>query len=192
MKKILRSMAFNFKAFNFKKTYRVLLLLAVLSPLASFLPASPVKSRAAETITVIKVVDGDTITIDYKGTRENVRLIGIDTPESIAGKKARRDSKRSHKDMNEILRSGKTAAEFTKKLAVPGDNISIEFDAEKRDRYGRLLGYVFLADGRMLNEEIISNGYASVLTIPPNVKYQERFLEAYRRARRNGLGLWKE
>ena len=192
MKKILRSMAFNFKAFNFKKTYRVLLLLAVLSPLASFLPASPVKSRAAETITVIKVVDGDTITIDYKGTRENVRLIGIDTPESIAGKKARRDSKRSHKDMNEILRSGKTAAEFTKKLAVPGDNISIEFDAEKRDRYGRLLGYVFLADGRMLNEEIISNGYASVLTIPPNVKYQERFLEASRRARRNGLGLWKE
>jgi micrococcal nuclease len=150
------------------------------------------KSRAAETITVIKVVDGDTITIDYKGTRENVRLIGIDTPESIAGKKARRDSKRSNKDMNDILSGGKAAAEFTKKLAVPGDNISIEFDAEKRDRYGRLLGYVFLADGRMLNEEIISNGYASLLTIPPNVKYQERFLEAYRLARRNGLGLWKE
>lgn len=185
-------MAFNFKALKFNKIYRVILLLAVLSPLASFLPASSVKSRAAETITIIKVVDGDTITIDYKGKRENVRLIGIDTPESIAGKKARRDSKRSHKDMNEILSSGKAAAEFTKKLAVPGDNISIEFDAEKRDRYGRLLGYVFLADGRMLNEEIISNGYASVLTVPPNVKYQERFLEAYRRARRNGLGLWKE
>lgn len=185
-------MAFNFKAFNFKKIYGVILLLAALSPFASLTPASPVKSRAAETVTIVKVVDGDTITVDYKGTRESVRLIGIDTPESIAGKKARRDSKRSHKDMTEILRSGKTAADFTKKLAVPGDNICIEFDVEKRDRYGRLLGYVFLADGRMLNEEIISNGYASVLTIPPNVKYQERFLEAYRRARRNGLGLWKE
>jgi micrococcal nuclease len=94
--------------------------------------------------------------------------------------------------MNEILRSGKIAAEFTKKLVAPGDKISVEFDVEKRDRYGRLLGYVFLADGRMLNDEIISSGYASVLTIPPNVKYQERFLEAYRSARRSGLGLWKE
>lgn len=146
---------------------------------------------AAGKMTIIKVIDGDTLTVDYNGKRENIRLIGIDTPESFAGKKARRDSKRSNTDMAQILQSGRKAAEYTKTRVNPGDLVSVEFDVEKRDRYGRLLGYVFLADGRMLNEEIIKNGYASVLTIPPNVNYQKRFIEAYRHARRNNLGLWK-
>lgn len=183
----------NKESFKFNKIFRALILLAALSPFAALLPAGgPVRGGASEKITILKVVDGDTLTIDYRGARENIRLIGIDTPESFAGKKARRDSRRSHKDISEILSSGKAAAAFTRKLAVAGDNVTVEFDVEKRDRYGRLLGYVFLADGRMLNEEIIKNGYASVLTVPPNVRYQERFLEAYRHARRNGLGLWKE
>jgi micrococcal nuclease len=62
---------------------------------------------------------------------------------------------------------------------------------ERRDQYGRLLGYAYLSDGRMLNEEIVRAGYANLLTHPPNVKYQERFLMAYREARENGMGLWK-
>jgi len=177
---------------SYKSILRALFLLIILSPLAAALPSNPVKSRSVEEISVIKIVDGDTLTINYKGSRESIRLIGIDTPESIGGKKARRDARKSHKDMSEILSSGKAAAEYTKKTVSPGDVISVEFDVEKRDRYGRLLGYVFLKDGRMLNEEIIKNGYASVLTIPPNVKYQQRFVEAYRYARKNNLGLWKE
>ncbi len=144
-----------------------------------------------EIITVIKIVDGDTLTVNYNGHKENIRLIGIDTPESFAGKKAKRDSKQKKKNMSEILKDGKKSAAFTASLVKPGMEIAIEFDVEKRDRYGRLLCYVFFIDGRMLNEEIIKNGYASVLTIPPNVTYQQKFIEAYKYARRNGLGLWK-
>ncbi len=61
--------------------------------------------------------------------------------------------------------------------------MKLEFDVEKRDRYGRLLAYMYLPDGRMLNEEIVKAGYANILTVPPNMKYQERFLKAYRGAR---------
>jgi micrococcal nuclease len=62
---------------------------------------------------------------------------------------------------------------------------------EKRDRYGRLLCYVYLRNGKMLNEEIVKAGYASLLTYPPNVKYQSVFLKAYREAREKKRGLWK-
>ena len=61
----------------------------------------------------------------------------------------------------------------------------------KRDRYKRLLGYVYLSNGNMLNEEIVKAGYASVMTIPPNVKYKDRFLKAYKQARERKIGLWK-
>ena len=71
------------------------------------------------------------------------------------------------------------------------DQVRIEFDVEKRDQYGRLLGYVYLSDGRMLSEEMVKAGNASLLTHPPNVKYQERFLKAYREAKENGRGLWR-
>ncbi len=64
-------------------------------------------------------------------------------------------------------------------------------DVEKRDKYGRLLGYVYLSNGKMLNEEVVKAGYGSLMTHPPNVKYQERFLKAYREARENNRGLWK-
>jgi len=80
----------------------------------------------------------------------------------------------------------------TKSLVKKGDKVKIEFDVQKRDKYGRLLGYVYLPGGRMLNEEIVKAGYVSLLTYPPNVKYQERFLKAYREARENKRGLWKE
>ncbi len=72
----------------------------------------------------------------------------------------------------------------------PGNLITIEFDAQQRDRYDRLLGYVYLSNGKMLNEEIVKAGYANVMTIPPNVKYQDRFLKAYREARKRKRGLW--
>ena len=63
-------------------------------------------------------------------------------------------------------------------------------DAQERDRYDRLLGYVYLTNGKMLNEEIVKAGYANVMTIPPNVKYKDRFLKAYREAREKERGLW--
>ena len=86
---------------------------------------------------------------------------------------------------------GKRATEYVESLVKPGDLITIEFDAQQRDRYGRLLGYVYFSNGKMLNEEIVRAGYANVMTIPPNVKYQDRFLRAYKEARKNKKGLWE-
>jgi len=70
--------------------------------------------------------------------------------------------------------------------------ITLEFDVQERDRYGRLLGYVYLSNGKMLNEEIVKAGYANVMTIPPNVKYKDMFLKAYNYAMESKLGLWRE
>ncbi len=81
-----------------------------------------------------------------------------------------------------------------KTLLKPGGTVKIEFDVQKREKNrtnGRLLGYVYLSDGKMLNEEVVKAGYANLMTYPPNVKYQERFLKAYRDARDNMKGLWR-
>lgn len=78
-----------------------------------------------------------------------------------------------------------------KGLVKPGDLLKIEFDVRTRDKYGRLLAYLYLPSGKMLNEEIVKAGYAQLMTIPPNLKYQERFSMAYREARENHRGLWK-
>ncbi len=148
--------------------------------------------HAQQTTTVTRVVDGDTLKVRYWGKDESIRLIGIDTPESRVNKKAKRDAKRSGQDIKTITAMGKRATEYVESLVKPGDLITIEFDAQQRDRYGRLLGYVYLSNGKMLNEEIVNAGYANVMTIPTNVKYQDRFLKAYKVARERKRGLWRE
>ena len=136
-------------------------------------------------------MDGDTLKAkNGVQQEESIRLIGIDTPESKANKKAKKDAERSNSDVKTITAMGKESAKFTATLVKPGDEIRIEFDVRPRDRYGRLLGYVYLSSGKMLNEEIIKAGYASVLTYPPNVKFQESFLNAYKKAREDKKGLW--
>lgn len=140
---------------------------------------------------ILYVIDGDTLKIMYGGKRQSIRLIGIDAPESKKNSKAFKDSWRSSRDINAIVLQGKIARKYVKDLVKKGDRIKIEFDVEKRDRYRRLLGYVYLPDGRMLNDIIIRNGYANPLTIPPNVKYRKKFLRSYRYARKHQLGLWK-
>ena len=87
---------------------------------------------------------------------------------------------------------GKEATNYVKGIVKKGGTVKIEFDVQKRDQYKRILGYVYLSDGRMLNEEIIRAGYASPLTYPPNVKYQDKFLKAYREAREKGRGLFRK
>jgi micrococcal nuclease len=145
-----------------------------------------------ESVTVKRVVDGDTLKIIYQGEEESVRLIGIDTPESKRNKKARKDAGRSGKDVEQITAMGKEAARYMRTIAREGDRVTIEFDVQKRDKYRRLLGYVYLENGRMLNEEIIKAGYASPMTFPPNVKYQDRFLKLYKEAREAKRGLFRE
>lgn len=153
--------------------------------------AIAVSLQAGETIAVLRVLDGDTLIVNYKGKEESIRLIGIDAPESKANKKAKGDAQRSGEDLKTIISQGKKATEFVNTIVRPGDKVTIEFDVQTRDKYGRLLCYVYLINGKMLNEEIVEAGYADLMTIPPNVKYQDRFLKAYRGARENQRGLWK-
>lgn len=162
-------------------------------PILFLLMATRLPLHAQETYNVLWVVDGDTLKVLYQGKKESVRLIGIDTPETKVNPRAKKESQRTGQDLNTILAMGKEATRFVKTLVNQGDHIRIEFDVQKREssKYGRLLGYVYLPNGKMLNEEIVKAGYANLLTIPPNVKYQDRFLKAYREAREGRRGLWK-
>jgi micrococcal nuclease len=137
---------------------------------------------------VSRVVDGDTLKLSGG---ERVRLIGVDTPEVHYSEKLLRDSKRNGRDAAAIQAMGARASEFTKSL-VSGRKVRLEFDVERRDRYGRLLAYVYLEDGTFVNARIIEEGYGQVMTIPPNVKYADRFLELQRDARQARKGLWGE
>ena len=125
---------------------------------------------------VTRVIDGDTIEIDYHGEKERVRMIGIDTPESV------------HPDKSKNTEFGKTASEFTKEKLLNKD-ISLEFDVSERDRYGRLLAYVWL-DGVMFNEYLVQQGYAQTATYPPDVKYVSLFAAAQEKARYDNKGFW--
>ena len=137
---------------------------------------------------VVRVIDGDTIVLRKLG---KVRLVGIDTPESIDSRKLDRDAKRTKNDKDTIKAMGLKATAFTKKL-VEGKKVRIEFDVEKKDRYNRWLAYIYLEDGRMLNAELVKEGYAQIYTFPPNVKHTDMLTKLQKEARENGKGFWKE
>ncbi len=128
---------------------------------------------------VTKVVDGDTYKINYEGKEQKVRLIGIDTPESV------------HPNKEKNTNYGKQASNYVKQL-IENQYITLEFDISKTDKYGRLLAYVYLENGEMLNEKLIKEGYAKVATYPPNVKYVDDFKSLQEEARKNKEGFWKE
>jgi micrococcal nuclease len=145
------------------------------------------KAHNYSDILVTRVVDGDTLQL---ASGERVRLIGIDTPEMHESDKLYRDSLRSGQDARTIKAMGKKAYEFTRAL-LEGKRVSLEFDVEKYDRYERLLAYVYLKDGTFVNAEIVKQGYASLMTFPPNVKYVDLFLKLFREAHQEERGLWK-
>lgn len=149
------------------------------------------RSLQSDEAIVRRVVDGDTFVMVVDGREEKVRLIGIDTPESRANEKAGKDARHSGKDLQSIVAQGKQAKRFVEALVPAGTSVRIEIDVQERDKYGRMLAYLYLPDGRMVNEEIIKAGFASPMTYPPNVKYEARFRQAYQKARENKVGLWK-
>jgi micrococcal nuclease len=138
-------------------------------------------------ILVTRAVDGDTVVLE---SGERVRLIGIDTPEMHESSKLYRDAQRTKQDIRTIQALGRRAYNFSKDL-VEGKRVSLEFDVEKHDKYDRLLAYAYLKDGTFVNAEIVKQGYASLMTIPPNVKYADLFLKFYQEARQNRRGLWE-
>jgi len=136
------------------------------------------------------VVDGDTISVHINGEAEKVRLIGIDTPESRRNDRAKLQAERSKRDVATIVQMGKKAKEVLKEILPKGTELRIEYDVQKRDKYGRLLAYVYKTDNTMINEEMLRQGYAQLLTIPPNVRYVERFRKVLTKSQKEGRGFW--
>lgn len=130
---------------------------------------------------VTRIVDGDTIVVALKdagGKDEHVRLIGIDTPET-------------KKPNSPVECFGQEATDHLRTLLPDGTRIRLERDAEERDRYGRLLAYVYRAsDGLFINLAMADDGYAAQLTVPPNVAHAETFRTAAETARQQNRGLW--
>jgi len=128
---------------------------------------------AQELVKVDRVIDGDTFVL---ANGEKVRLIGVDTPETVHPSKP-------------VQYYGKEASNFTKKM-LEGKRIRLEFDVQERDKYGRLLAYAYLEDGAFFNAELVKQGYAQVSTYPPNIKYVDLLTKLQKEARENGRGLW--
>jgi micrococcal nuclease len=167
-----------------------LYLLAVTSLVCLIPLNASVANDSRQQARVVKVVDGDTIVVEIGSRREHLRLIGIDTPECKTNRHAEKQSRERHLDQQTVLRMGNQAADHTRVLLPKKSTVFLEFDSDKRDHYDRLLAYVWLSNGTMANEEIVKAGYAYLLTIPPNVKYRERFATAFSDARKNKRGLW--
>ena len=130
---------------------------------------------------VVWVVDGDTIHARIGSRLEKVRYIGVNAPEipHPAGRG---------------WRKGGARARAVNRRLVAGRTVRLELDIGHRDQHGRLLAYVFVERARkravLVNAEMVRRGFAEVMTIPPNVRYQERFLKLQREAREAGRGLW--
>lgn len=126
--------------------------------------------------TVVRVVDGDTVHVRVGSVVEKVRYIGVDAPEI-------------HHPRRGEEPGGRQAAAVNRAL-VGGQRVRLELDVQSRDRYGRLLAYVWVGDV-MANAEMVRRGYAHVLTVPPNVRHQRLFLALERQAREASRGLWR-
>lgn len=167
-------------------------------------------------IRVSRVYDGDTVSL---ANGERVRLIGIDCPEAHENDKLFRDARKSDVPISRILQKGRMASRFTRELLL-GKKVMVEFDAEREDRYGRTLGYLWLAwdeseqrkqphpeydviqyrsdkEGRQspylfINAVILKAGYADPLNISPNTRYASYFQSLFREARAQKRGIFKE
>lgn len=126
-----------------------------------------------EQVIVKRVIDGDTIVL---ADDRQVRYIGIDTPETVHPQK-------------EVECFGLESSSYNREL-VEGKAVYLETDVSDKDRYGRLLRYVWL-DGEMVNEKLVREGYAFASAFPPDIKYQDMFNQAQQTARESELGLWK-
>jgi len=129
--------------------------------------------NGTEKVLIDHVIDGDTIQLDDS---RKVRLIGVDTPETVHPQK-------------EVEYYGKEASDFTKSM-LEGKEVYLEYDVQPTDKYGRTLAYVWLSDGTLFNELLVLKGFAQVSTYPPNVKYVERFTMAQKQAIEANADLW--
>jgi micrococcal nuclease len=161
--------------------HRLLIILIIILPIIYLSCISNrEKSNLSEYLVVKSVVDGDTFWADdgsEKGVK--IRLIGVDAPET-------RNTGRK-----KVGFYGQQSKDFLKRVII-GKKVRLEYDVNKTDKYNRTLAYVFLTDGTFINAELVEQGFATVMTIPPDVKYADRFVKLERKARKNNIGLWNE
>lgn len=129
---------------------------------------------------VIRVKDGDTYVLSIDGEETTVRLIGVDTPESVAPDEYSKEN----------TSEGRTVSELVKQKICPGDTLYVEYDVSTTDKYGRTLAYLYFENGEMVQEWLLKNGYAQIMTVQPNSKYAEKFAEIQHLAAENNVGLW--
>ena len=162
------------------RTKSLFLLLIILNTSLNLCPAQDKKKESHRYYTVTKVVDGDTFWVDNgseKGMK--VRLTGVDAPET-------RNSRNKVKTA-----FGDESTRYLTDL-IAGKRVSLEYDIDTLDRYGRTLAYVYLEDGTFVNASMVRNGYATVMTTPPNVRYADTFVELAQKARKHNRGLWNQ
>lgn len=133
---------------------------------------APAVPTTTDTLTVARVVDGDTIELS---DGRIVRYIGVNTPESV-------DPRRPHECY------GKEASDRNKELVL-GKTVRLEKDVSDTDKYGRLLRYVYI-DEEMINKTLVAEGFAQAASYPPDIAYQDDFRNLERTARTEGVGLW--
>ena len=157
----------------------LVVLLALTADAEDKKPAIPVKDwKNATAFKVVRIIDGDTIEVEQDGKPVKVRLIGVDTPETVHPSKP-------------VEEYGKEASRFTSNL-LKGESVYLEFDKDKTDKYGRTLAFVYRApDGLFVNLEIIRQGYGHAYTkYPFNDELMTLFRYYERQAREAGRGLW--
>ena len=140
--------------------------------------ATPALAQSSQTVMVERVVDGDTIEVNPAvGSTQDVRLLGVDTPETV--------------DPGEPVEPyGPEASAFTKRQ-LEGERVTLIFDQQKRDQYGRALAYVRISgQSETFNETLLKQGYAQLYVVPPNDRYEARFTQAQDQARQAQRGIW--
>jgi micrococcal nuclease len=160
---------------------KAIVVLALVGPACSPSAApgpTPVDGPTVDSATVERVVDGDTVQLSIDGRSERARLIGIDAPESV-----------SPNVPDQCY--GAEASQALHDLLPPGSTVRIERDAEARDRYGRLLLYLYRSDdGLFVNQWMVTSGLADAMAIEPNTAFAVPFEAARREAEQAGTGLW--
>lgn len=167
-----------------KVLVKVVIFAVLVLTVSHFVDPKSQKASAEEcTATIVRVVDGDTFVVRRKGSRkdERLRLIGVDTPESV------------HSDKTRNTKWGKKASQYSKKK-LTGKTVKLEFDRQETDVYGRTLAYLYVKEKGeyvMYNKTLVSKGYARAVCYEPNHKYKKVFNKLQKTAKKKKIGFWK-
>lgn len=179
------------KKLNLKRDFFIIILVMIGISVPEFLAGQNHEDTKLDAVTFVRTVDGDTIIVeDANGEKKRVRMIGIDTPESVAAEEERN---------NEY---GVMASDYTKSLLSDTDKLYLEYDIDDDDQYDRILAYVWLEDvddtfnqdnieNSMVNAIILKNGYGVAKRYEPTVAHDDSLQAIMEKAKANNVGLWQ-